>query len=103
MIHQSTEGADSGETSQQPRINPRPVSRGTFRLVSRGTSRRQWLLILLIMAALVIWGIVHAWGALLSKRGELGLLKALYVLLAMALFLSCWAGLLWVRHRRTRH
>ena len=61
--------------------------------------RRRWLPIIVIMCSLVIWAIVHAVGAYLSGRGELAVLKALFVLLSMATFLASWGALLWYRNR----
>jgi drug/metabolite transporter (DMT)-like permease len=62
--------------------------------------RRQWLGIVVIMLALVLWAMVHAWGAYQSQRGQLAVLKGLFVLLSMAIFLASWGALLWLRHRK---
>ena len=61
--------------------------------------RQRWLPIIVIMCGLVIWAIVHAVGAYLSVRGELAVLKALFVLLSMSAFLAFWGALLWYRNR----
>ena len=61
--------------------------------------RQRWLPIIVIMCSLVIWAIVHAVGAYLSVRGELAVLKALFVLLSMSAFLAFWGALLWYRNR----
>jgi len=61
--------------------------------------RQRWLPIFLIMSGLVIWAIVHAVGAYLSGRGNLAVLKALFVLVSMSAFLASWGALLWYRNR----
>ena len=62
--------------------------------------RRQWLGIVVIMLALILWAVVHAWGAYQSQRGQLAVLKGLLVLLSMAIFLASWGALLWLRQRK---
>lgn len=93
MVNQSTGPTQSDRENHQEAVDYVPVTSSVF--------RQRWLAILIIMTGLVVWGGIHAWGAYGSRRGELGVLKALFVLLAMALFLSAWAALLWLRHRRT--
>jgi len=61
--------------------------------------RQRWLPIFLIMSGLVIWAVVHAVGAYLSGRGNLAVLKALFVLVSMSVFLGSWGVLLWYRNR----
>ena len=73
-----------------------PATRGSV----RAGFWQQWLPIFLIMLSLVAWASIHALGAYLSERGERAVLKALFVLLAMAIFLSGWGALLWLRYRR---
>ena len=94
MIKQSTTPLPPDEVPGQQLSADLPTSGNVF--------RQQWLAILVIMTGLVIWGGVHAWGAYYSRCDELGVLKALFVLLSMALFLSCWGGLLWLRQRKIR-
>ena len=62
--------------------------------------RRQWLGIMVIMLALVLWAVVHAWGAYQSQQGKLAVLKGLLVLGSMAIFLASWGALLWLRQRK---
>ena len=62
--------------------------------------RRQWLGIMVIMLALVLWAVVHAWGAYQSQQGKLAVLKGLLVLGSMAIFLAFWGALLWLRQRK---
>ena len=95
MVNQSTGTTKSDRENHQKPVDYGPVALSLF--------RQRWLAILIIMTGLVVWGGIHAWGAYDSRGGELGVLKALFVLLSMALFLSSWAALLWLRHRRIRH
>ena len=95
MVNQSTGTTKSDHENYQEAVDYGPATPSVF--------RQRWLAIVIIMTGLVVWGGVHAWGAYGSRRGELGVLKALFVLLSMALFLSSWAALLWLRHRRISH
>lgn len=61
--------------------------------------RQRWLPIIVIMSGLVIWAVVHAVGAYRSGRGNLAVLKALFVLVSMSVFLASWGVLLWYRNR----
>ena len=79
--------------STDPSPAPQPTVRASI-------FRRQWLGIVIIMSALVLWAVVHAWGAYQSQRGQLAVLKGLFVLLSMAIFLASWGALLWLRHRK---
>ena len=74
-----------------------PASQETVRV---SIFRRQWLGIVVIMLALVLWAAVHAWGAYQSQRGKLAVVKGLLVLASMAIFLASWGALLWLRQRK---
>jgi len=63
---------------------------------------QQWLGIVVIMLALTLWALIHAWGAYQSQSGQRAVLKGLLVLLSMMVFLSSWGVLLWFRQRRIR-
>ena len=62
--------------------------------------RRQWLGIVVIMLALTLWALIHAWGAYQSQSGQRAVRKGSLILLSMTIFLSSWGALLWLRQRR---
>lgn len=74
-----------------------PASQETVRV---SIFRRQWLGIIVIMLALILWAVIHAWGAYQSQRGQRAVLKGLLVLLSMVIFLASWGVLLWFRQRK---
>jgi membrane protease YdiL (CAAX protease family) len=66
--------------------------------------RRQWLPLLILGLALVVWAGLFALGAYLelgADRPRYDIRKPLVVLATMALFLGAWGLLLWKRARRS--
>ena len=62
---------------------------------------RPLLLILALMAALLVWGSLHALGTYLYGNHDFR--KPLIVYACMGVFLGGWGLMLWQRSRRLRH
>ena len=68
-------------------------------------SRKNWLPLAILAAALVVWAGLFALGAFFelgADRPRHDLRKPMFVLGAMAIFLSVWGLALWARARRQR-
>jgi hypothetical protein len=69
-------------------------------------SRYQWLPLVILLLALVIWAGLFALGAYLELGADQprhDLRKPLIILGAMTAFLAVWGLALWCRHRRANN
>jgi hypothetical protein len=69
-------------------------------------SRRKWLPLVILAAALAVWAAMFALGAYLqpgADNPQRDIRKPLIILGTMAVFLSLWGAALWIRfHRREK-